>query len=552
MRPAAMMGEAARTGRTEAGSDGPAMQESRAERVRNAVAAAWDLRQEDLPPVEMMRIVGSPDAEHFRNAMVGTFKELAARGGLGPASRVLDLGCGCGRHAAPFVQLVDGDAGGVYWGVDIWREAIDWCRQRLGSQNPAMRFVLRETGAAQGSAAGEASAATDCHLGEIADGTIDMAFAVSVFSHLTEAETRAYLAEMSRVLAPGGIGYLTGFVIDRHFHEYVAATGHHTAVAEEAPGVWYGYRGHAFFAGFEPEIWEAMLEEAGLAILARDVGRWADKPGATRYEDIFVVTRAGEAPDGPAKPEPCRRASGMQPHAYPDFLICGMMKAATTSLYDLLAAHPGVEPAVKKELHYFSRDFVRRQPDELWALEYREMLGWRPGLGRLTGEASPSYILTPERIRAFNPDCRIVISLRDPVERLISHYKHNRKHGHETRPFAEIMADPENPFVLDSLYAPRLARYAELFPPEQILIVTMEHLIAAPDRVAAALFDHLGLPHAEIPMPHLNRSGRDGAEEAMRATAEAILGPRRGETAAVIGATGFRTCPEDPAHFATY
>ncbi|MEI8002617.1 MAG: sulfotransferase domain-containing protein [Actinomycetes bacterium] len=130
----------------------------------------------------------------------------------------------------------------------------------------------------------------------------------------------------------------------------------------------------------------------------------------------------------------------------PDFLVIGAQKAGTTTLYARLSAHPSVRPALRKEVHWFDR--AHREAADLrtyFPLE-AEMARCRDRTGAaLTGEATPFLLchpLAPARARASIPDARILVLLRDPVERAVSGYHHAVRHGHEQRP-PEVALDPD-------------------------------------------------------------------------------------------------------------
>lgn len=124
-------------------------------------------------------------------------------------------------------------------------------------------------------------------------------------------------------------------------------------------------------------------------------------------------------------------------HQAPDFLIVGAQKAGTTSLYNCLKQHPAVLPARKKEIHYFSQFYRKGLP---WYLEHfpkREN-------HQLSGEASPFYLFHPQsarRIAETYPDIKIIIILRDPVERAISHYDQQYRRGHEKLPMLQAFEE---------------------------------------------------------------------------------------------------------------
>jgi hypothetical protein len=113
----------------------------------------------------------------------------------------------------------------------------------------------------------------------------------------------------------------------------------------------------------------------------------------------------------------------------PSFFIVGAQKAGTTSLYKYLVQHPLIVPSLTKEIHYFD-------------LNYHKPLSWykaffpltRNNTQFITGEATPYYMFHPyaiKRIAKIYPNSKIIILLRDPVSRAISHYYHEVRKGRE-------------------------------------------------------------------------------------------------------------------------
>ncbi len=133
---------------------------------------------------------------------------------------------------------------------------------------------------------------------------------------------------------------------------------------------------------------------------------------------------------------------------FPDFLIVGAQKSGTTSLWKWLRDHPECYLPDVKEPHYFARfnpwdKLIRkgwfvRDPDAYVKL----FSAAQPS--QICGEASPSYLYengVAERIKDEIPSCRILICLRDPVDRAYSEYTMNVIGGFETRSFTDAIWD---------------------------------------------------------------------------------------------------------------
>ena len=245
------------------------------------------LPEEQLPPVWMMNKIGSHSAQHFKNTSSWSFVELVRRGKLSTLSRVIDIGSGCGRLAMPFSQLIKE---GAYYGTDVFEDGINWCTQNITPRNSKFKFFLQkvENNYYFG---GDIKPSSTISLNFADTASIDFVFAISVFTHLVEADAEKYFHEIARCLKPDGMAYLTAFIIDRTFPDFVKRTGLHTQVTEVSSGHYQAYSGQDFFAGYDFKRWRALLEDAGLEISGFDPGTWAEKRGAMHYQDIFLVTK---------------------------------------------------------------------------------------------------------------------------------------------------------------------------------------------------------------------------------------------------------------------
>jgi hypothetical protein len=190
--------------------------------------------------------------------------------------------------------------------------------------------------------------------------------------------------------------------------------------------------------------------------------------------------------------------------ARPDCLIIGAAKAGTTSLFNVLAAHPAIAPSTVKETRFFSRDdhFARGLA---WYYD-TYFRAAPPAAARL--EASPAYLTWSDkvapRIRATvgASSAKFVVILRDPTARAYSHYWHRVRLGHEALPFAEaIRQEPDRlganweelsrtgngryGYVRAGCYATRLAPFLERFDRRQFHFLLQEDL--GPERFAGAI-----------------------------------------------------------------
>ncbi|HVY78853.1 MAG TPA: sulfotransferase domain-containing protein [Solirubrobacterales bacterium] len=218
-----------------------------------------------------------------------------------------------------------------------------------------------------------------------------------------------------------------------------------------------------------------------------------------------------------------RRASAAD-RPLPDFLVIGAQKAGTTSLLSYLCQHPAVRPPVRKEVHFLDHEFERGPS---W---YRAHFARRRP-GTVTGEATPYYLFHPlaaRRAAAVVPGARLVVLLRDPIDRAFSQHNHERVLGFETLPFEaalaaeaerlageeeRILAEPRyrsfchqhHSYLARGRYVGQLQRWLECFDRDRVLVLAAEDLFADPRGVVLQTQEFLGLE----PLPPSDTSPRN-------------------------------------------
>ena len=179
----------------------------------------------------------------------------------------------------------------------------------------------------------------------------------------------------------------------------------------------------------------------------------------------------------------------------PNLLIIGAQKCGTTSLHAYLDLHPDVHMAAEKELDFFIADRAWRRGVDWYAARFRDDAAVR-------GEASPNYTGwpiwdgVPERAAAVVPGARLVYLVRDPLERIESHYLQRRLQDGERADIAHVLGDlddPRNLFVARSRYATQLERWLEHFSQDQLLVLSAEELRDERHATVAAVLAHAGL-----------------------------------------------------------
>jgi hypothetical protein len=223
-----------------------------------------------------------------------------------------------------------------------------------------------------------------------------------------------------------------------------------------------------------------------------------------KRQEIFQLEREIRAakeqaegiPDGQLAPQ---AAGESQTGALPDFVIIGAKKCGTTSFYDLLTQHPHVEPAALKASHYFDDYF-----DEgiEWYRRCFPLPRWKDGRRSITGEATPEYLLhplVPERMVKVLPQVRLIVLLRNPVDRAYSDYQQQViRQRRETRTFEEAIEAEERrlfgkdgkaseheegvglddvlytKYLCRGIYVDQLLRWSKVFGDTQMLVLNSE------------------------------------------------------------------------------
>tara|TARA_Y100001936_G_scaffold169582_1_gene165848 strand:+ start:14113 stop:15009 length:897 start_codon:yes stop_codon:yes gene_type:complete len=214
----------------------------------------------------------------------------------------------------------------------------------------------------------------------------------------------------------------------------------------------------------------------------------------------------------------------------PSFIIIGYPKCGTTSLYDYLIQHPNIGSASRKELDFFNLAYKRgiqyyksHFPTTFSKKSFENKFNSK----FITGEATPLYISHPyalSRIRKHFPDIKLILLLRNPIDRAFSHYQHQRRGNlDKITKFEEVInLDKERHKVINEKYENNeithenqglfmqgyiemgkyindIERLYDLFDKKQILILFTDELNHKRDYVLKTVFEFLGIPEINIP-----------------------------------------------------
>ena len=175
-----------------------------------------------------------------------------------------------------------------------------------------------------------------------------------------------------------------------------------------------------------------------------------------------------------------------------DFFIVGAPKAGTTSLYHYLNEHPQIEMSLQKEPDYFSDKEIQIQglyysKNRIDTVEKYNGLFNTQKKDVIFGEGSVSYLFYPtvaQDIKVYNPMAKIIIMLRNPIERAFSHYLMDYRLGLVSDSFEDIINKKSKhknahlfyqQYIKVGEYAAQLKRYCDIFDKKNILLIDYEN-----------------------------------------------------------------------------
>ena len=193
----------------------------------------WKLRRVYFAPSDFLeRLVGRPDPLVPPKSAIycGAVSAFASSGdtlrqrvielaGLSPECRVLDIGCGMGRLAAPLTRYLDQH--GSYTGLDIVPSAIDWCKRNITRTFPNFTFALADVLNREYNPSGRIEASA--YRFPYPDDSFDVVVLMSVFTHMLAPAMENYIHEISRVLASGGRCFATYYLINAESEQLMRA-----------------------------------------------------------------------------------------------------------------------------------------------------------------------------------------------------------------------------------------------------------------------------------------------------------------------------------------
>jgi hypothetical protein len=223
----------------------------------------------------------------------------------------------------------------------------------------------------------------------------------------------------------------------------------------------------------------------------------------------------------------------------PDLIVIGVQRGGTSSLFKYLSFHPEIVPSLRKEIEFFNR--YRGEHGVRWykahfPLAFSRRRAEATGRRLLTFEATPVYLdhpHTPAQVAAMMPEVKLLVLLRDPVARALSHHQHMTRLRLETFPFpqavrfeeerigeerSKVFADPlyySRPYTrycyaYRGLYAKHLEGWLNHFPRDNFLFLRSEDFYADPSATLGRILSFVGVDPQWRPAEFANYSYRQG------------------------------------------
>lgn len=202
-----------------------------------------------------------------------------------------------------------------------------------------------------------------------------------------------------------------------------------------------------------------------------------------------------------------------------DFIIAGNQKCGTTALYEHLKTHPSIY-IPKKEIHYFDNEDLYSNDTNY--NKYHSFFSEHNNQ-KILGEATPIYLYwhgALERIKQYSKDIKIIVILRNPIERAFSHWNMEHNRGNEHLTFSEAIqheasrcaeALPQQHRIYSYIdrghYINQLSRLWSIIPKEQTLIINSANLKNRQLDTLLKVYDFLNIEIAANPPPIISHQG---------------------------------------------
>lgn len=251
----------------------------------------------------------------------------------------------------------------------------------------------------------------------------------------------------------------------------------------------------------------------------------------------------------------------------PDVLIIGASKSGTTSLFRYLSQHPDFYPPMIKEIHYFDINFHEKIR---WYRAHFPTKATRNIVRKIfnrpfcSGEATPYYLYhphAPERASQVVPNAKLIVMLRNPIERAFSDYQHTKRDGFEPLGFMEAIEEEQErlseeikqlqanefyyskghqkfSYLSRGIYVDQLQSWMTYYSDSQFLIIKSEDFFKNPKKIMQTVFRYLRLPDFEnLQFPVFNQNIYSAMDEKTRNYLSKFFRPHNKKLYDLIGRT---------------
>ena len=246
-------------------------------------------RGEMTPPRRLVGAIGGGGFEEVGREFLAHFISL---GGLEPRERVLDVGCGSGRMAAPLTAYL---TSGSYEGFDIVGDTVRWCQTRITPRFPRFRFQKSDVRSEVFNPRGSFLASE--YRFPFEDASFDFVFLTSVFTHMLPEDMEHYLSETARVLKVGGRCLITFFLLNEESLALIASGKAALRFPFERNGFRTNSADHPELAIAYPEDRiRGLFDKFGLTLRSISGGSWCGRDSFASFQEIAVAVKNGAEP----------------------------------------------------------------------------------------------------------------------------------------------------------------------------------------------------------------------------------------------------------------
>ncbi|MFQ6607274.1 MAG: sulfotransferase [Fidelibacterota bacterium] len=193
-----------------------------------------------------------------------------------------------------------------------------------------------------------------------------------------------------------------------------------------------------------------------------------------------------------------------------NLFIVGVNKSGTSWLYHVLKEHPQINMSDRKELYYFGNEYPNSLEEYHAHFDFKnEYLYY--------GEATPTYyrdLKVAQQIKSYNPLAKLIIIVRDPIERFLSQYYFQKQIGSisERTTLVQFLNGDTRFLLSDSHYENTIPAYIELFDSEQFFVHSLEAVKADPESFWQEITEFLGVESLALPLPRNQSENPTGSK----------------------------------------